>query len=103
MAYKQYLTPEQIKRLVYGPKEETIPVSVNLTRPELEAFCSFLKLSQGYEEASWSLINYPEFEKLHDLSATHRLMDTVSHMKLVFCAAEKGMTVDAYITEYGGD
>lgn len=101
MTYKEFLTPEQIERLVYGPKEETIPVSVNLKQSELEAFCSFLKLSQGYKEAGWSLINYLEFEKLHDLSATHRLMDTVSHMKLVFCAAEKGMTVDAYITEYG--
>jgi hypothetical protein len=101
MPYEQYLTPEQIKRIVHGLKEEAISVSVNLTKTELEAFCSFLKLSQGYEEAGWSLINYPEFEKLHDLSATHRLMDAVSHMKLVFCAAEKGMTVDAYITEYG--
>ncbi len=101
MTYEEFLTTEQIKRIVSGEKEATIPISLDLTLPELEAFCSFLKLSRGYEDAKGSLINYPEFEKFYGLSATHRLMDTVEYMRFVSCAAAKGITVDEYITKHG--
>lgn len=103
MTYKEFLTPEQIQRVVSGEKEATIPTSVNLTLPELEAFCSLLRLSRGYQDAKGSLINYLEFEKIHGVSATRSLMDTVGYLETVFCATSKGMTVDEYITEFGDD
>lgn len=103
MTDKQFLSPEQIQRIVSGEREVTIPISVNLTRSELEAFCSLLRLSKGYQDAKGSLVNYPEFEKIHGVSATRSLMDTVGYLETVFCATSKGMTVDAYITEFGDD
>lgn len=101
MRYKQFLTPEQIKRIVAGEKEETITVSVDLTLPELENFCSFLRLSRGFEEAEGGLVNYPDFEKCHGLANTYLLMEAMSRLELAFCAAAKGMTIDQYITEHG--
>lgn len=100
MAYKQFLTPEQIKKIVSGAREEVVTLSVDLSLPEIKAFCLLLKGSRGFEDADGSFINYPKFEKYYGLENTRLIMEAMGSVELVFCAAAEGMTIDEYITEY---
>jgi hypothetical protein len=100
MAYKQYLTAQQIQRLISGEKEANIAVTINLTASELEAVCDLLRLSRGYADADSSLIRYEDFDTQYGLTKTHSLMDAMSHLELAFCAAEKGISIDQYMDEY---